>query len=380
MNIGWDMTHMPPIKDGSFEFMSRWLEAVALHPGGHRHVAYANEGFRQMATHPALEKLEWKIAGRWTRQYRLHRELYFARHQREILQDVDVLLSAYQNPLVWKGMGITIALDCVQDHLSIVHGLKNHVKFAAQKRAERRSGRWLAISEWTRRDLARFRGYPLERIRSAGIPVADSSVFRPGGKEAALPHGVAGRRYAFYCSALSPRKNHLRLMEAWRKAFAAKEVLLVLAGSFLPGDQSVLRDAIAAGERDGFVRHLGPVSDAEREALYAGADFAVYPSLHEGFGMPVLEALRHGKPVLTSSGTSTEEVGGDAVLLVNPRDVEEMTSKLKQLAADPALRGRLAEAAPAVLEKYSQERVAKELNEGIAYLCSLPPGWRRNPL
>ena len=380
MNIGWDMTHMPPIKDGTFEFMTRWLEAVATHPGGHRHVCYANEGFRRMAVHPALDGLEWRMAGNWTHQYRLHRELYFARHQHAIQKDVDVLLSAYQTPLVWRGCGITIVLDCVKEHISIVHGLKNRLKFALQDIGERRCGRWLAISEWTRWDLARFRGYPLERIRSAGISVADSSVFWQGGKGAALPPALAGRRYAFYCSALSLRKNHIRLMDAWRRAFPAKEVLLVLAGSYLPGDQSVLRAAIAEGERDGCVLHLGQVSDAEREALYAGADFAVYPSLHEGFGMPVLEALRHGKPVLTSSGTSTEEVGGDAVLLVNPHDLADMASKLRQIAGDAALQERLKKAIPAVLERYSQGRVAKELNEGIEYLCSLPPEWRRNPL
>ena len=373
MNIGWDMTHMPPIKDGSFEFMTRWLEAVALHPGRHRHVAYANEGFRQMASHPALEKMEWKIAGRWTRQYRLHRELYFTHHQKSILKEVDVLLSAYQTPLVWKGSGITIVLDCVQEHIPSVQGLKNHVKFAIQKMAERRSGRWLAISEWTRRDLARFRRYPLDRICSAGIPVADFSSMR--GSD--LPLELHGRRFAVYCSAISPRKNHVRLIEAWSQAFPRGEVLLVLAGRFLPGDYPDIRSAIAKGEKAGFVRYLGPISDAQREALYADSEFAVYPSLHEGFGMPVLEALRHGKPVLTSAGTSTEEVGGEAVLLVNPHDLTDIVFKLKQIAGDAALRDRLNAKIPIVLEKYSRRNVARELNENIVYLASLPAEWKR---
>ena len=375
MNIGWDMTHMPPIKDGTFEFITRWLEAVATHPGGHRHICYANEGFRRMATHPALQRLEWQVTGNWTRNYRLHREWYFLRHQKTMMNEVDVLLSVYQTPFVWRGRGITIVLDCVKEHISIVHGLKNRFKFAVQDITERRSGRWLAISEWTRRDLAHYRGYPLERIRSAGIPVADLAGVAPGaGTETGRSLELQGQRYAFYCSALSPRKNHIRLIRAWRQAFPGREVLLVLAGRYLPGDQTDLRAAIAAGEQDGFVKYTGVVDDAERERLYKDADFVVYPSLHEGFGMPVLEALRWGTPVLTSFGTSTEEVAGDAALLCDPNSEEDLVTKLRQIANDEALRARLRSAAPAVLERYSQENVARQLHAAIEYLARLEAG------
>ncbi len=182
---------------------------------------------------------------------------------------------------------------------------------------------------------------------------------------------IAGQRYAFYCSAISMRKNHPRLIRAWRRAFPNRDVLLVLAGRELPGIHPEIREEIAAAERDGVVRYLGLVSDAEREYLYAGADFVVYPSLYEGFGMPILEALQHSKPVLTSSGSATEEVGGDAVLLCNPADEEDMVSQLRRIASDEALRSRLREAIPERLERYSLEHVASELHAGIDYLAGL---------
>ena len=173
MRIGWDLTDVPPNKDGTFEFVSRWLEAVAAHPQGHEHICYANAGFRCLASHFALDRLEWRIVGDWNGRYQLRREWYFWRHQQEIRKEVDVLVSVYRPPLVWRGKSISIVLDCTKELFPTVRGFKNHVMARVRDFGARRSGRWLAISEWTRRDAIRLRGYEASRIRSAGIPVSD---------------------------------------------------------------------------------------------------------------------------------------------------------------------------------------------------------------
>lgn len=371
MNIGWDVTDVPPNKDGTFEFISRWLRAVASFPQGHRHVCYANAAFRRATSSPAYDNLDWQIAGDWRNRFQLRREGFFLRHHGEIRRHVDVLLSVYRPPFAWRGKSITIVLDCTKELFPTVRGFKSHVMARLRDVGARRSGRWLAISEWTRQDVVRLRGYPADRVRSAGIPLADLEALPSAAAPAAIPQELAKRRYAFYCSAISGRKNHERLIRAWRRAFPNREVLLVLAGRELPGIPAEIGQAIRQAERDGFVRSLGLISDSAREQLYAGADFIVYPSLCEGFGMPILEALRYEKPVLTSAGTSTEEVGGEAVLLCNPWDEADLAEKLGQLATDASLRAQLRAHIPAVLARYSLENVARQIHEAIGYLVAL---------
>jgi len=372
MNIGWDMVDIPPHKDGTFEFVSRWLQAVATYPQGHRHVCYANAAFRRAVSLPDAEAFSWRIAGDWTGGYQLRREGFYLRHRAEIRQQIDVLVSVHRPPLVWNGKSIAIVLDCTRELFPMKRGVKAHLMTQARDYGARRAGRWLAISEWTRRDAARLRGYDLNRIRSAGIPLATLED-RPG-TGPSLPASQSGgidRPYAFYCSTVTPRKNHMRLIRAWMRAFPNREMLLVLAGRVLPGTPPEISAAIQQAETEGFVRSLGVVGDVERERLYAGADFVVYPSLCEGFGMPVLEALRHAKPVLTSSGTSTEEVGGAAVLLCDPASEDDLVDKLRQVAADESLKARLRAAIPGVLVRYSSENVARQLHSGIEFLASL---------
>jgi glycosyltransferase involved in cell wall biosynthesis len=372
MNIGWDLVNIPPNKDGTFEFTSRWLEAVATYPAGHRHVVYANAGFRRAATHPALDGLSWRIAGDWDRSYQLHAEWFYLRHRKEILREVDVLVSVWRPPLSWAGTSIAIVLDCTWERLSALRNpdLKKRLQVAVRDFAARRAGRWMAISEWTRRDVSLLRGYDIDRIRAVGIPVADIHALpTPAAGGSGLAAGRIDRRYAFYCSAVSARKNHIRLIRAWKQAFPGRDILLVLAGRILPSAPPEILDCIRQAEEDGVVRYLGLVDDAVRERLYAGADFVVLPSLYEGFGMPILEALRHGKPVLTSAGSSTEEVGGEAALLCDPTSEADMAEKLRRIVGDEDLRSRLRAAAPAVLERYSLENVARQLHEAIQFLA-----------
>jgi len=140
-----------------------------------------------------------------------------------------------------------------------------------------------------------------------------------------------GRPYVLWCGTLEPRKNVVRLVEAYSAAAAGgalPEHDLVLVGPSGWGpDEDRVRSALAGVPR-GRVHLLGRLDDADLQIAYAGADAFAFPSLWEGFGMPVLEAMAHGVPVVTSAGTSMAEVVGDAGLLVDPLDVDGLAAAL----------------------------------------------------
>lgn len=149
------------------------------------------------------------------------------------------------------------------------------------------------------------------RLVPLGVAVAPAS---PDAVVAVRARYGLGAPYLLFAGTLEPRKNLRRLVEAFGHLDGAHE--LVLAGPVGWGDGA---PEVADG-----VRPVGVVSDADLRALYAGADAFVYPSLREGFGLPVLEAMAQGAPVVTSRGTSTEEVAGGAAVLVDPLDVADI--------------------------------------------------------
>jgi glycosyltransferase involved in cell wall biosynthesis len=151
--------------------------------------------------------------------------------------------------------------------------------------------------------------------------------------EPATPEAVAAARrrygldrpYVLSVGTLEPRKNLRRLVDAFDR-LGHDDRLLAIVGPEGWGD-----GGLPAGGR---VRLLGFVPEAELHALYAGADAFAYPSLHEGFGLPVAEAMAQGTPVITSAGTSTQEVAGGAAILVNPADVADIAAGIEAALAD----------------------------------------------
>lgn len=145
-------------------------------------------------------------------------------------------------------------------------------------------------------------------------------------------HGLS-RPYVLFVGTVEPRKNLGRLIEAVR-SLGRPDVELVLVGP-AGWDEQV-------GEAAG-VRRLGFVPRADLDALYAGAAAVCYPSLREGFGLPVLEAMAHGAPVVTSAGTATAEVADEAAVLVDPLDVEDIAGGIATVLDDPEYADRLRE-------------------------------------
>jgi glycosyltransferase involved in cell wall biosynthesis len=175
----------------------------------------------------------------------------------------------------------------------------------------RAARRVIAVSEFTRGELVELLRVPEERIRV--IPNAVDDDFRPDGP-------AAEGEYVLAVGTLEPRKNLERLGEAARRA--GLELRVVGA-----------RGWGGVSANGGGVRWLGELPDEELARLYRGASCFAYPSLYEGFGIPILEAMACGAPVVTSAGGATEEVAGGAAVLVDPLDPAEIARGIEEAAA-----------------------------------------------
>jgi glycosyltransferase involved in cell wall biosynthesis len=166
--------------------------------------------------------------------------------------------------------------------------------------------------------------------------------------------------YILYVGALESRKNLPRLLEAYARLRAwSPQWRLVIVGArkwkFSPIFDTVQRLAL-----EGHVTFTGYVADEHLPALFTGADLFAFPSLYEGFGLPVLEAMACGAPVVTSNTSSLPEVAGDAALLVDPYDVEQIAQAMWLVLSQPALAAQLRAKGLARAAQFTWERTARE--------------------
>lgn len=235
--------------------------------------------------------------------------------------------------------------------------------------------RVLAVSESSRMHfLETFPHYPVERVtvmpHGSRFPLAEPSRRPPG--LGAIP---AGRFWLSVCT-LEPRKNLERVLRAYHalRQAASDPGPLVLAGGagWLMEHLGEVLDALDLRPH---VVLTGYVDDPALQWLYEHCFAFVYPSLWEGFGLPVLEAMSLGAPVITSDVTSLPEVAGDACLLVDPLDENALTRTMERVLLEPGLRERLVEAGSARARLFSWERTARMVREAYhACMESAPYG------
>lgn len=164
--------------------------------------------------------------------------------------------------------------------------------------------------------------------------------------------------YVLYVGTLEPRKNLVRLVRAYRRiAGGDLPHALVLAGPLGWGHEPLLREIALPGP--GEIVLTGPLPEEDLDALYRGASAFCYPSLHEGFGLPVVEAMARSVPTVTSRTSSLPEVAGDAALGVDPRSVSEIAEALRRVLTDTDLAERLAAAGRERAARFSWEETAR---------------------
>jgi len=225
----------------------------------------------------------------------------------------------------------------------------------------------LTDSEASRRDILTHLHLPPERVRA--IPLATDARYypEPEPEDAAIRarHGLSDR-YVLYLGGFDVRKNVSTVLATYRWAGPAigKECPLVIAGrlperdtAFAPDPRRLAREQ---GVDESFVHFVSPVDETDKPALYRGAVAFIFPSRYEGFGLPPLEALACGTPVVGSDVASVPEVVGNAGVLLPPDDAEGMAGALIQLAIDEEFRAEMNRRALAQAARFSWERAAQE--------------------
>ncbi|MGU7771049.1 glycosyltransferase family 4 protein [Burkholderia sp. MR1-5-21] len=221
-------------------------------------------------------------------------------------------------------------------------------------------------SEATRQEVIEYFGWPEHRVTS--IPLGVAADFRPRARDDLQPYlgsiGLESGSYSLCVSTLEPRKRIDRLLDAYSSLpdDVRRSYPLVLAGSkgWLSG---TLLSRIEAYQRDGWLHYLGFVPELALPLLYSGARAFLYPSIYEGFGLPVLEALASGIPTLTSNRSSLPEVSGGAAWLVDPDDTEALRQGILKIVLDDDWRRGAMSSGLAVASQFTWKRCAERTIE-----------------
>ncbi len=205
-------------------------------------------------------------------------------------------------------------------------------------------------------DRCRAAGFDETRLRHVPLGVRVEPAGEEDVRRVRERYGLAGR-YVLWSGTVEPRKNLPGLLHAFARVEPAVDLALVGPPGWNEDLEAVL-SSIPATARDR-IRRLGWVDRVELAALYSGASVFCFPSLLEGFGFPVVEAMAHGTPVVTSTGTSTEElVAGGAGIAVPPTDTEAIAEAVSRILADAELAARLRAAGVERAAEYTWERTA----------------------
>jgi glycosyltransferase involved in cell wall biosynthesis len=270
-------------------------------------------------------------------------------------------------PLLWSGPIVTTIHDCAYDRFPSEFGERDRIARwyyrTMMRYAVTRSNHVIAVSESTRRDLAEFYG-----LSDRKVSVIYEGI-DPSFADSEAPREIESE-YVLYVGSERPRKNLERLLGAYDEFSRGLDEAprLVLVGEYESRFLDVEQRATELGIRDNIVV-LGFVSDDRLKSLYANALALVFPSLYEGFGLPVLEAMAAGTPVVAADAASIPEVAGDAAEYVNPNSVESIATGLSSVLDDDHRRAELVEAGFERVKTFDWERTAAKTAKVYREYC-----------
>jgi alpha-1,3-rhamnosyl/mannosyltransferase len=361
LTIGIDARAAAEVPAGRGRYVRELLRHLAGLDHRHRVLLYA----RRRWDCPDLdERFEWRlVSGRdpfW--------QVPAARAARREC-DVFLATTTYLMPSLLRIPSVAVVFDMVPFHSDLGAPLGSLAERGTLRLAVRHAKALLCISEATRNELVER--FPRAAAKARVTQLAADERFTPDAEPAERERLDLERPFVLALGTIEPRKNLERLIEAYvglppqlRERFE-----LCLAGAVGWKTGPIMETLQANADR---VRQLGYVADQDLPALYRSADLFVYPSLYEGFGLPVLEALRCGTAVITSSVSSLPEVGGDAARYVDPRSVEEIRQALADLLSDEAQRAQLAARGPEQAARFSWTRTAEQTLAAIEQAASRP--------
>jgi glycosyltransferase involved in cell wall biosynthesis len=290
------------------------------------------------------------------------------------------LPTASGNRLLWSPnntgpLAVSRQVCTMHDIIPVEHPEWFNARFAAWykwllPRLTRRAQHLIAVSEFTKQRLIECFGISPERITVVWNGIDRQFRPRTDAEIAAMREalGIHSSRYLLSLGSLEPRKNLRRLLATWGriKSELPEDLSLVVVGA--KGAPQVFRDA-AIDEIPEGVHFTGYARQEYLPALYSGAMALVYPSLYEGFGLPPLEAMACGTPVITSNTTSLPEVTGGAALLVNPLDEDAIGEAILRLACDPQLRASMSAQSLAHASTLTWDRSAAQTWKVLEACC-----------
>jgi glycosyltransferase involved in cell wall biosynthesis len=356
MRVGLNLVYLVPGETGGMETYARELVPRLAALDGVSAVAFVNR--EAAGVDFGVESVVVPVRARnrveWVRGEQQHLPRMVDRAGCDVLHSL-----ASTAPLYGRARRLTTIHDLnyklvPETHFG-VRGLGMRVLVPA---AARRSHRIIVDATSTKHDLVEHLGTPAGKIDvvplAASAPRGDAAV-----PEAALRAklGLGTRSVVLSASAKRPHKNIARLLEALARVPLDRRPVLVVPGYPTPYEAELRTLAAALALHDDVVFPEW-VDVAELEGLYALATCVVFPSLYEGFGLPVLEAMVRGVPVACSARSSLPEVAGDAALLFDPEDVAAIASAMERLLSDRPLAERLARAGRERAATFSWERTA----------------------
>ena len=361
MRVGLNLVYLVPGETGGMETYARELiPALARMSPGIELVAFVN---REAAAgtpgpwHEHCELVPVPVNPRRRFEWVKGEQVDLPRLARR--SGVDLVHSLASTAPLWgRFRRVTTIHDLIYRHESSAHfglnafGMRGLVPLAA-----RRSDRVIAVSEATGRDVATH--LPVDRARVDVVPngVRMPDRRQPGEAEGLRAQlGAADRPLILSPSAKRPHKNLARLLESLA-SLPSPRPLLVLPGYPTP-HESELRGRARELDVEGDVQFEGWLDEERMEQLYTAADLVVLPSLHEGFGLPVLEAMVRGIPVACSSGGALSEVAGDAAITFDPRQHDDIACAILQVLNNSDLAASLRAAGRKRAAEFSWDRTA----------------------
>ncbi len=253
---------------------------------------------------------------------------------------------------------------------------RNRLLYRLMIRAIRNAQHVVAISAWTKSEAVRLLGYPSRRITT--IPLAPDPIFQPSVAQGRDERSPVGRRYVLHVGGHHPNKNLERLLEGYAalQSTVRREHILVLVGELSSNVETLV--AQHPDLRDQIV-HFEKISTDDLARLYRHADLFVFPSTAEGFGLPILEAMASGCPVVTSDCPPLPELAGGAAILVDPHNVDSIVSGIERALKDATVRAELQDQGLQRVRQFTWEETADRtidvyhrIAEGRAKSISVP--------